>query len=273
MIEFQVLGMLRVFRDGKSVPLAATMLCRLLAVLLARANEPVSTERLIESLWLGAPPRTGRKTLQIYVHRLRVELGEHGRIVHGVGGYRLVVDPATTIDSVDFETLIRRAGAARTTRSFEQARELLRTALELWRGPAFTGFTDMSVAEAAARRLTELRLTGWEQRAELDLALGRHEGLIAELPGLIADYPFHEALRAHLMLALCRSGRPAEALEVYRQIRGLLATELGLEPCRGLRELHHAILRGDAHWDHAVVLSDEGHYAARGAGTPRPARR
>lgn len=250
MIEYHVLGMLRVFRDGEGVPVPAAMLSRLLAVLLARANEPVSHELLSESLWRGAPPRTERKTIQIYVHRLRSLLGEPEQIQCGMGGYRIVVDQAATLDSARFDTMIRNAHVARTVRNLDEAGELLRTALDLWRGPAFTGFTDIPVVDAAARRLTELRLTGWERRAELDLVLGQHEDLIAELPGLIAHYPFREQLRAHLMLALYRSGRPVEALEVYQQIRRLLVGELGLEPGRRLRALHHAILRGDACLDH-----------------------
>src|SRR5439155_9179724 len=51
-----------------------------------------------------------------------------------------------------------------------------------------------------------------------------------------------ERLWAHLMLALYRDGRQAEALETYRRARKALAEEVGLEPGPELRALEHRIL-------------------------------
>jgi hypothetical protein len=72
------------------------------------------------------------------------------------------------------------------------------------------------------------------------------------------------------MLALYRSGRQAEALDLYREGRRLLVDELGIEPGVELQELETAILRHDpelsspgpaattpAHWRAIVVVAGD----------------
>src|SRR5262249_7571465 len=99
--------------------------------------------------------------------------------------------------------------------------------------------------QAEARRLSELRLTAREDRVDAELELGRHEELVPELEGLVDQNPLRERLRGQLMVALYRSGRQADALEVYRQGRKELMDELGLDPGDDLRRLERAILRHD----------------------------
>ena len=102
-----------------------------------------------------------------------------------------------------------------------------------------------SVAASEAERLEELRLAALEQRVEADLALGR-DGLVGELQALVDAHPYRERMRAHLMLALYRSGRQAEALAAYRDTRTLLAEELGLEPSAELQRLERQMLDAGA---------------------------
>jgi DNA-binding SARP family transcriptional activator len=243
MIEFDVLGILRVRRDGAPVRLETAMLRRILAVLLARAGDAVSMDLLLDSLWLGAPPRTARKTVQIYIHRLRALLGHADLIRRESGGYRLAVSKIA-LDAARFEEEIQRARDARAAGDLGSARELLDAALALWRGPTFADFPDLAVAQATIQRLTERHLIAWEERAELDLLLGRHVDLAYDLRPLIADHPFRDRLREHLMIALYRSGRVA-ALDVYEDTRRLYDDELGLTPGRRLQAIHLAILRAD----------------------------
>ena len=61
----------------------------------------------------------------------------------------------------------------------------------------------------------------------------------------MSAHRLRERLRGQLMLALYRSGRQAEALDVYREDRSALRDELGLEPGAALRELEQAILNQD----------------------------
>ena len=147
------------------------------------------------------------------------------------------------LDADRFERLLREGSAARETSDPEAAARTLREALELWRGPALADFAYDPFAQAEIARLEELRLDAVEERVEADLALGRSADLVAELEALIKDNPLREGLRGQLMLALYRSGRQADALEVYRQTREILDEELGLAPSPPLQRLQEAILR------------------------------
>ena len=243
-MQFRLLGPLEVAeRDDRSVPLGGAKQRSLLAVLLLHANEVVSTERLIDDLWPDAPPRTAAKSIQVYVSALRKAIGD-GRIVTRSPGYVLRVDPAE-LDVAGFERLVAEARTADP----ERAATLLRQALALWRGPPLADLAYEPFAQAVIARLDELRLTALEQRLDADLATGRHPDLVGELEALVAEHPLRDRPRRQLMLALYRSGRQAEALEVYRHARRALVEELGIEPGAELRGLEQAILVQDPSLD------------------------
>jgi predicted ATPase len=94
-------------------------------------------------------------------------------------------------------------------------------------------------------RLTEMQLCAIEDRIEADLALGRHTELAGELEALAAEHPLRERLRGQMMLALYRSGRQAEASDVYQQTRELLVEQRGMEPGVDLQKLLKRILNQD----------------------------
>jgi len=146
-------------------------------------------------------------------------------------------------DLARFEQLTERARAEAEPR---RRAGLLAEALGLWRGDPLAEFRREPFAEVAAARLGELRLEAVAQRIDAELALGQDEALVAELRALVSLEPLREPLRAQLMLALYRSGRQAEALQVYREGRATLVDELGIEPGPQLQELERAILRQDA---------------------------
>ena len=129
------------------------------------------------------------------------------------------------------------------------ASERLREALSLWRGPALADFAYESFAQAAIARLEEIRLAAIELRIDADLALARHDELIGELEALVREHPLRERLRSHLMTALYRAGRQAEALDAYQDARRALVDELGIDPSTPLQELERAILRQDPSLD------------------------
>lgn len=243
MVTFEVLGPVRLRTGVADIELTA-MLQRLLGLLLARAGRPITADAIAEALWEGAPPRTARKTVQIYVHRLRRLLGDDDRIGHSETGYRLHTDPSE-VDALVFEGLVDQATAARARGDLDAADGLLGQALELWRGPAFTGLRDIPEIAGGAARLDERRLTAFEDRIAVELDLGRHAELAGKLSIAIAENPYRERLRGQLMVALYRDGRQAEALEAYRQTRQLLVAEVGVEPNAELQRLHQAILRND----------------------------
>ncbi|MBP2706257.1 winged helix-turn-helix domain-containing protein [Microbispora sp. RL4-1S] len=241
-MEFHVLGPLSVSRDGRLVPVTGAPKLQLtLAALLSRAGQPVSIDWLIAAVWGDRPPASARRNIHLYVHRLRRMYGEHllpGR----PGGYAIVTDG---LDAVRFRALAVQGGAALDRGDLEAARDLMRAALNLWRGPAFAEFGDCELVAAEARRLEELRLTVHERLAEAELALGRHAEVAAGLADLTREQPYRESMVAQLMVALYRSGRQVEALETYRRTRDLLNAQLGIEPGPALQRLHQAMLRGD----------------------------
>jgi DNA-binding SARP family transcriptional activator len=131
-------------------------------------------------------------------------------------------------------------------RDRDGAADLLRQALALWRGPALAEVADEPFAHAEARRLEELRLAAVEERIDAELALGRQRELVPELESLVAANPLRERAAGQLMRALYASGRQADALAVYRDLRRHLVEELGIEPSPELQQLERAILQQDA---------------------------
>jgi DNA-binding SARP family transcriptional activator len=239
-VEFGILGPLEVVEQDRVLALGGSRQRALLALLLIRANEVVSADRLTEELWGTEPPREAANALQYHISQLRKTLAPSDAIVTRDPGYLIRVGD-DELDLLRFERLVKEAQQAAP----ERAARLLRDALGLWRGPALADLADAPFAQPEIRRLEELRLGALEWRVDADLALGRHDGLVAELEVLVQAHPLRERLRAALMRALYGSGRQAEALEVYRQTRRLLVDELGIEPSPALHELEQAILRQD----------------------------
>jgi DNA-binding SARP family transcriptional activator len=247
MAEFRLLGPVESVVDGKPVPLPAAKPRALLAVLLLSRNRVVPVGELIDELWGEAPPETATKALQGYVSQLRKAIGAD-RILTKSGGYSLRVDEGE-LDLERFEQLVREGRERLAAGEAEAASERLGEALSLWRGRPFAEFEAEPFGRDARARLEEARLAALEDRIEADLALGRHARLVSELEQLVAAEPFRERLRAQLMLALYRSGRQTEALDVYRRTRETLVEELGIEPSEELQELERAILQHDKSLD------------------------
>ncbi len=206
----------------------------MLAVLLLNANRVVSVDRLVAALWEDEPPETAAKAVQVHVSQLRKLLGKE-RLETRPPGYLLRVGE-DELDVARFQRLVEAGGYAE--------------ALELWRGPPLAEFAELSFAQAEIARLEELRLACLEERIDRDLEAGRHADVAAELERLVREHPLRERLRGQLMLALYRSGRQAEALDVYQDARRALVEELGIEPGRALRELHQGILNQDPSLEH-----------------------
>ena len=239
-MEFLLLGPLEAVESGRPIPLGGHQQRALLAVLLLRPNEVVPADQLIDALWGERPPPTASTIVQLYVSRLRKLLGRDRLLTRPVG-YELEADPSR-IDACRFEALV--AAAAGTDDAAETAR-LLREALALWRGPALVDFAYDRFAAAESGRLEDLRLAALEDRIDADLVLGRDAELVGEIEALLVAQPLRERLRGQLMLALYRSGRQADALDVYKEGRRVLVEDLGLEPSPALRRLERQILDQD----------------------------
>jgi DNA-binding SARP family transcriptional activator/WD40 repeat protein/energy-coupling factor transporter ATP-binding protein EcfA2 len=254
-LEFRLLGPLEVWREGRPLRLGGERQRALLAVLLLHANQVVPRERLIEELFGDGAAETGANALQVGISRLRRLLGDDrssngdgGVLVTRAPGYLLRAEPEQ-LDVALFERLLTQGRQELAARDAVAAATTLREALALWRGPALADLALLEFAQPEIRRLEELRLGALMERIEADLALGRADEVVPELEALVEVNPLQERLRGQLMLALYRSGRQADALEVYRQTRELLRDELGLEPSKALQELERSILRQEASLD------------------------
>ena len=236
-MEFKILGPFEVLDESGAVSIVGAKERSLLALLLLHGSRVVSTDQLIDLLWGEEPPGTARKSLQVRVAGLRKALGQ-ARIVTSPSGYRVSLERPDELDLDRFERLVAIGDA-----------ESLREALSLWRGPALVDFARQPWAIAPTARLEEIRLAVLEKRIDADLMLGRHSELVGELEELVVAHPLRERFRGQLILALYRSGRQADALEVYRASRRHLIDELGIEPSPPLQELERAILRQDRSLD------------------------
>ncbi|MGH3080171.1 MAG: BTAD domain-containing putative transcriptional regulator [Gaiellaceae bacterium] len=226
----RVLGPLEISVDGRPIELRRKKQRALLALLALRAGEVVSTDRLVDELWGEKPPKAVVGSLQNLVSELRKLLGPE-LLVTRAPGYVLELE-RQRVDAHRFEQAVRDGSE-------------LRQALALWRGPALTDLAFEPFAQSEIQRLEELRTTAREELYDAELEAGRHAQLVSELEAFVAEHPLRERPRGQLMLALYRSGRQADALEVYRQGRKTLVQELGIEPSFALQQLEQAILRQD----------------------------
>src|SRR4051794_8917577 len=243
-MEFRILGPLEVTNELGPVAMGGIKPRALLAVLLLHANESVSAERLALALWGDDAPAGATRTVRVYVSRLRKALGDADAVTTTAAGYRLRVRP-DELDAERFQRGVAEGRLALAAGEPERAALVLERALALWRGPPLADLAFEPFAQDEIARLEEQRLSALEARAEAHLATGRHVELVSELRSLLAAHPTREGLAAQLMLALYRSGRQAEALEVYRGTRHVLVEESGVEPGPALRRLHQAVLAQD----------------------------
>jgi serine/threonine protein kinase len=241
-MDFRLLGPIEISNEGPPFALGGPKQRLVLVHLLLRPNELVTTDRLIDDVWGEEPPAAARSTLQVYVSHLRKALGP-GRLEGRAGGYMLRVDPSS-IDAVRFETLVDEGRALVDTDPAAAVRTLYE-ALGLWRGPAVDDLAHHASLRPEISRLEELRLAATEERIGAELDLGRHRELVPELEILVGFHPLRERLWEHLMCALYRSGRQADALATYQRARTLLADELGIDPSPELQRLEEQVLRQD----------------------------
>jgi predicted ATPase/DNA-binding SARP family transcriptional activator len=248
-LDFRILGPLEVGQideqpGGEQLELGFGKLRAVLAIVVVHAGRPVTTEQMIERLWPDKPPGRPQTAIQGYISALRKLLGPEA-IETTAAGYVLHAEP-DQVDAHRFERFLREGRDTLAAGNNEQAAHRLSEALDLWRGPALADFTYEAWAQQEIARLEELRTVSREEQFEAQLALGHHRELVSDLDGFINEHPLRERPRGQLMLALYRSGRQAEALEVYQNTRKHFIDELGIDPGPELQALNKQILNQDA---------------------------
>lgn len=241
----EVLGPLQVRGDADVVDIGSPRHREVLAALVVDVGRVVSSDALLERVWGDARRGASTSNLHAVISRLRGRLAAAGdgvQIATASPGYRL--DAEGAVDALVFADLLARARTSYSVGDLTAAHTDLEQALGLWRGPAY-GDISLPFAEVEAARLEGQRLAALELVVDVELALGRTGAALERLPALVSEQPLREAFRRQQMLALYRAGRQAEALEVFAQVRELLADELGIDPAPPLQALHQRILEQD----------------------------
>ncbi|OSZ58959.1 hypothetical protein OQI_18860 [Streptomyces pharetrae CZA14] len=253
-MKIQVLGPLSAEVNGGSIVPTAGKPRQILALLALYPGRVMPVPTLMEEVWGTELPQSALTTLQTYILQLRRRLGTamgpgnpggaKEVLATRHGGYLLQIAPQS-VDVHEYDRLVTEGQSAFEAGDDERAATLLRHALRLWKGPALVDVRVGPILEIDVMRLQESRLVTVERRIDVDLRLGRHTELLAELTELIARNPQHESLHSQAMVALYRSGRQATALDVYRRLRVRLIEDLGVEPSPQLQRLHQAMLAVD----------------------------
>jgi DNA-binding SARP family transcriptional activator len=247
-LKFLYLGALECWLGGQLVEIRGASQQTLLAALLVADSKPVSVNALIEELWGENPPARMENALQAHVSRLRRKLhcadgNPSVSLSSGPSGYRLIVSEK----DVDATVFLRVLKDVRSQPNMDATTAIakLRSALALWRGPVFGGPLGGPLCQAAAARHEAARSVAVEMLFDLELRCGRHTEVIPELSELVESQSLNERFCEQLMVALYRSGRQTDALQVYRRIRRRMNADLGVEPSPTLRKYERAVLAHD----------------------------
>ncbi|MEU3979420.1 BTAD domain-containing putative transcriptional regulator [Streptomyces sp. NPDC026672] len=254
--RFAVLGPVRAWRGDTELALGPPKQRGLLALLLTQAGHPFAVDEIVDALWGQEPPDSAVNVVQRHIGALRRLLepdlparGESRWLVRGSGGYRLDVG-RDDLDLLRFRDLRERAERAADGGDSAAATELLIEALALWRGPAASGIPAEVRAHPVFTAVDGEHLAAVKQAAELALEAGPGLGarVLVTLRRAAAQHPLDEALQARLILVLAATGHQAEALDVYRVVRGQLADDLGVQPGPELQAAQQRVLAQTRPW-------------------------
>jgi SARP family transcriptional regulator, regulator of embCAB operon len=253
-MRYEVLGSLRVTSCDGEFALSASKLEVLLSALIIRSNQIVSLDQLCTELWEGSPPRRAAAGIYVYISQLRKFLvgipSCESAITTRSPGYTLIPG-RDKFDSNLFQETLTLGRRQLKSGNTPEARSALERALAYHRGPVLGGLRGGPILTDFATWAEESRLECLEMLAIANLKLDRYDEVAGMMYPIVAEHPLRETFYQLLMMAHYRSGRKSDALRVYQHAHAIVKDELGLEPCRPLRELHQAILRED---DHVVAL-------------------
>lgn len=250
-MQFSILGTLKISVGGESIDTGGLNQRAVLAYLLLNANTVVPTSRILNALWDGAPPATARKMVQNSVSAIRKTITRQAdrarppEVRTQPPGYLLSIDH----DSVDIHRFRHGVGLARADLASGQAlaaRNKLRQSLSLWYGRALADLVEVGTAWSELSAIEDERISAYEDCFDAELACGRHREITPELEMLTKAEPMRERLGQQYMVALYRSGRQVEALDIFRRTRAALREGLGIEPGPALQQQHRLILEHDS---------------------------
>ncbi|MDH6135478.1 DNA-binding SARP family transcriptional activator [Kitasatospora sp. MAA4] len=258
MLEFHLLGPLELSVSGARHPVQGVTQKVLLLALLLSANHKVQADTLRYELWGESWSDSPDNALHAHVSRLRRRLEraeperDTPRLVADRTGYQLLVED-DEIDGRRFHATLTTLRQQRAVLSPQALVCALREALSSWHGPVFGGVLGGPICSIAGRGFEEDRQEALEMLFDAELRRGNHTLVVAELGPLLTKYsPLLESFTEQMMIALYRSGRQVEALQVYRHTVGLLLTH-GDQPGVRLKRCELAILNQHPALDRATA--------------------
>jgi len=246
-VRVRLLGPVAAWRGDTSLSLGSARRLAVFSMLALHANQPVSREELINAVWGEDAPASATGNVYTYVSELRRALEPRrdrwsaGQVLLSGGGSYCLQLNADDIDVMRMYALLDQARSQRIAGDLAGQLATIETGLALWHGEALSGVPGPHAA-AQRLRLTELRLAGQQRYATLLIEVGRFDEAIAMLRQLVEEYPLQQNTHGLLMTALHRSGRRAESLQMYHDLRELLIEETGSEPGEALRQVHDEVL-------------------------------
>lgn len=248
MVDYCLSGAVSARVDGTSVALGGPKQRCVLVVLLARHDSVVSIDRLIDAVWGEQSPPKALSSVRSYVANLRRVLNPPGgpqRLTSHPYGYQLALLDGDSVDLFGFDDLVSRGRAALVRGDADEAVELLDEALALWHGDPFGEFRYHEFTAPEAIRFTALRTTAIEARFDAVLHSGGGAELVPEIEAAVAEHPLQERLWGHLMLALHRANRTADAVQAFHRACAALEREIDARPGEELQSLFRQLRDGE----------------------------
>ncbi|MDN3357317.1 BTAD domain-containing putative transcriptional regulator [Actinomadura sp. DC4] len=247
-LRLQILGPLRLWRGDVELDPGPRQQAALLAVLLARADQPIGRTELIDLIWDDEAPVSALNVIHKYVGALRRVL-EPDLSARGTGSYvqrrgdgYLFESRDSGLDLISFRGHVKAARAAVAEQRHQVALDGLVEALALWRGSAGDGVGLGLRAAPVFVALNGEFFTACVAAADLAVRLGQPERVLSALQLAASMAPLDEDVHAALVTSMGAAGRRAEALATLRAVRIRLADELGIDPGPALRAALQRVL-------------------------------
>ena len=251
-IEIRTFGTLQVIRDQHAVTESdwhTRQARQLLKILVTERPRPVSTDRLIETLWPASEPSAAATTLRSAINALRnvLEPNRPNRspaqyIITQSPGYAFHLHPDIWLDVEEFENAIDRAHQATNA---EARQALLQHAVALYIDDYLISDPYADRVQSERERLRERYFNALLELSELQALAGDYAEAISACRRILARDEVRENAYQLLMRFQTESGDSASALLTYERCRTILAEELGADPSPLTQMLHQRILNGE----------------------------
>jgi DNA-binding SARP family transcriptional activator len=245
-----VLGHVEIFRDI-SKPFAAdawtTRRARDIFCYLATSkHRRVAKDVLIEAFWPDQDPETVEKNFHPTISHIRKALNsqqtlKQNFIVFRDGAYQLDPDLSYSIDTSEFDELVKAAETAKREKDAVRLRASLEAAHALYRGPFMAGVYEDWADEM--RNLYAAQFTRVSSAlAKLSFSEKRWSEALKYANSVLCEDPFREDMHRLVMKVFALQSAPASIKKQYEDLQELLNSELGIEPSAETRRLYSELM-------------------------------